>query len=120
MSSTVLRGLPRDLPLSLALTIPALMLALAICDSRSEKTVAIIKDVATAYYKDNLDICHDEPSILAINGFKDSSMTVTIHQKAKGFKHYQIQRDLRMLIKERFDEEGIQIPYSQIVVHNAD
>ncbi|MBR2578323.1 MAG: mechanosensitive ion channel family protein [Erysipelotrichaceae bacterium] len=83
-----------------------------------KKVVGILKEEAEKYRKDNADICIDEPSVLSINAFNDSSMSVRIIQKAKDRNHYQIQRDLRVAIKERFDKEGISIPYNQIVVRN--
>ncbi|MBR3227492.1 MAG: mechanosensitive ion channel family protein, partial [Erysipelotrichaceae bacterium] len=69
---------------------------------------------------DRSDICIDEPTVLSINAFEENSMTVTVLQKAKDRNHFEIQRDLRTLIKERFDEEGISIPYSQIVIHKGE
>ena len=84
----------------------------------SEKVKAILKDVANKYYEENKDICFDRPDVLAISSFDESAVTMTVQIKAKGRNHYRVQRDLRMAIKKRFDEEGISIPYNQIVVHH--
>ena len=84
----------------------------------SEKVKAILKDVADKYYENNKDICFDRPDVLAISSFDESAVTMTVQIKAKGRNHYRVQRDLRMAIKKRFDEEGISIPYNQIVVHH--
>ena len=84
----------------------------------SEKVKAILKDVADKYYENNKDICFDKPDVLAISSFDESAVTMTVQIKAKGRNHYRVQRDLRMAIKKRFDEEGISIPYNQIVVHH--
>jgi small-conductance mechanosensitive channel len=44
-------------------------------------------------------------------------MKVTILQKTPPRKYFGVQRDLRTLIKKRFDQEGISIPYPQVDVH---
>ena len=84
-----------------------------------KKDVKILEDVAKKYYKEHPDTCYEEPSVAAINSFDDSSIKITIYQKAKGRNHIGIQRDLRLLIKERFDKEGISIPYKQVVIHKS-
>ncbi len=83
----------------------------------SERVYRILKDVADNYYETHQDICYDKPFVAAITSFGDSSVGMAVYQKAKQRNHYQIERDLRMEIKKRFDKEGISIPYSQIVVH---
>ena len=83
----------------------------------SDRIFKVLKEVADAYYKENQEICYDEPVVTGINSFDESSVGFTIYQKAVKRNHYQIQRGLRTAIKKRFDEEGISIPYSQIVIH---
>ena len=84
----------------------------------SEKVLQILKDVAFNYYETHKTICYDKPSVVAINSFDDSSVKMSIYLKAKKRNHFTIQRDLKMAVKKRFDEEGISIPYNQIVVHH--
>jgi small conductance mechanosensitive channel len=80
----------------------------------------VLKEVADQYYDENKEICYEEPSVLGINSFDDSSIGYTVIMKAVKRNHFKIQRDLRVLIKKRFDEEGISIPFSQVVVHQAE
>ena len=84
----------------------------------SERVRSILKEVADKYYDENRNICHDKPQVRAIDSFADSAVMMSVQIKAKTGNQYKIQRDLRMAIKKRFDEEGISIPYNQIVVHN--
>lgn len=86
-------------------------------EADTNKIVEILKDIANKYYEDNKNICYDKPDVVAINSFGESSVNVAIYLKAVKRNHIKIQRDLRMLIKERFDTEGISIPYNQIVIH---
>lgn len=87
-------------------------------EADSRKVLNILKEVADAYYQQNQDICFEEPNVLAITSFDASAVTMSIYQKAYGRNHYKVQRELKLAIKERFDKEGITIPYSQIVIHN--
>ncbi len=82
-----------------------------------EKVTEIIRDVAMTYYHEHPDLCYEEPFVASINGFDASSIKVTIMQKAMKTNHFAVMRDLRMAVKKRFDQEGISIPYDQIVVH---
>jgi small conductance mechanosensitive channel len=84
----------------------------------SERLIGILKDVADKYYEANKTICYDKPNVMAINSFDESAVTMSIYLKAKGRNHFAVQRGLKLAIKKRFDEEGISIPYNQIVVHN--
>ena len=82
-----------------------------------EKVTGIIRDVAMTYYQEHPELCYEEPYVASINSFDSSSVKVTIMQKAKKTNHFAVMRDLRLAVKKRFDEEGISIPYDQIVVH---
>ena len=83
----------------------------------TERVTAIIKEVAEDYSEKHHDLCIGKPSVASINAFDENSVRISVYQKARGRNHYQIQRDPRLAIKKRFDEEGISIPYNQIVVH---
>ena len=86
-------------------------------DYDSEKVVAVIKDTAMEYYNAHQDICLKEPTVLPFTDFKEDGATVTVLVQAKERNHIQITRDLRYAIKLRFDKEGIQIPFRQVVIH---
>jgi len=83
----------------------------------SQRMYEILKEIADTYYQNNQDICYDKPTVAAISSFDDSSVVISIYQKAVKRNHYKIQRELKMAIKKRFDAEGISIPYTQITVH---
>ncbi len=84
-----------------------------------ERIVNILKEIAKNYAETHRDTCFEDPNVTYINSFDDSSIKVSIYQKTPPRQYFGVQRDLRVLIKKRFDEEGISIPYNQIVVHNV-
>ena len=86
----------------------------------ADRIFEVLKEVAEKYYEEHKDICYDAPSVVGINSFDESSVGFSVYMKAVRRNHYQIQRDLRYLIKKKFDEVGISIPYNQIVVHQGE
>ncbi|MBR0138398.1 MAG: mechanosensitive ion channel family protein [Erysipelotrichaceae bacterium] len=80
----------------------------------------IIQEVADLYYRENEEICLEEPKVVAVTAYNESDVQITVYIKAKGRNHYIIQNGLRFRIKERFDKEGISIPFNQIDVHQVD
>ena len=86
-------------------------------EDNTEHLRDIIQEVADKYYAEHEIICAAAPTVKAITAFNDSSVSITVYLRAKARNHYTIQNDLRYLIKKRFDEEGISIPYNQITVH---
>ena len=60
----------------------------------------------------------EQPSVLGINSFDDSSLSFKIVIKTKSNEQWGIARATRIRIKEAFDKEGIEIPFPQRVVIN--
>ena len=60
-------------------------------------------------------------SKINIDGVDDlgsSGITVRISVETKPLKNYEVERKLRKEIKMEFDKQGIEIPYTQVVIHN--
>ena len=53
-----------------------------------------------------------EPELLGVDSFADSSIIVKILVKTVPLKQWNVKRELLRRIKNRFDEEGIEIPLS--------
>lgn len=79
--------------------------------------MAIIADEIANYYNANKEVFFEAPEVIGITAFSGSSVDVTIKGKCVALKHWETERAIRLAIKERFDKEGISIPYSQVVVH---
>ncbi len=54
--------------------------------------------------------------VRGLQNFGESELLIRTITKVKPGEHRQVQRDLRKLIKEAFDREGIEIPYARRVV----
>lgn len=83
-----------------------------------EHVTDIIREVAETYANEHRYVCIEDPIIASINSYDESSMKVTVMQKTPPRQYFGVQRDLRTLIKKRFDQEGISIPYPQVDIHS--
>lgn len=80
--------------------------------------IELVKELVAEYANNNKELLIDEPSVLAISEFADSSVNFTIFAKTANLKHWQVERDLRLLIKTEFDARGIEIPYQTITIND--
>lgn len=60
-----------------------------------------------------------EPVVAGLQSFGDSSLNIRLVVKTQPGVQWGLARALRKCIKERFDEEGIEIPFPQRVIHHV-
>lgn len=102
--------------------------------SRSFSLAVVIIDVA---YKENLDkvinLLDEQlpqmkenytqiiegPIVSGVEAFKNSSVAIRITAKTNPEEHYAVERALMKYVKEIFEENNIEIPFDQIVVHEV-
>ncbi|MBQ3001620.1 MAG: mechanosensitive ion channel family protein [Bacilli bacterium] len=58
------------------------------------------------------------PKVVGVSELASSGVSLTINATTESECHYSVQREMLKLIKEIFDENGIEIPYQQLVVTN--
>lgn len=68
------------------------------------------------YYKDHV---LDNIEILGLDNFLDSSILIKCRIKTTPQSQWEVKRKFNLLIKEKFDELGIEIPFPQVTVTNA-
>ena len=88
-------------------------------DGNTQEIIKIIQEELDNYQSEHLDIFVEKPSVMGIGNFNSSSVDLTVIAKVKALNHWQVERDLRLAIKERFDKEKIDIPFQQVVIHNS-
>lgn len=86
-------------------------------DSDIVKVKEVLNSICDEYYELHKDRVLEKPAVLGIDAFGESSMDFKLFAKCYPMKHFAVPRQLREMIKIRFDEEGITIPFSQIDVH---
>jgi small conductance mechanosensitive channel len=60
------------------------------------------------------------PFYRGVQSLADSSVVIRMYARTDELKKYQVTRDLNKEMKLLFDRNGIQIPFTQIVVHYED
>jgi small conductance mechanosensitive channel len=60
----------------------------------------------------------DEPKVLGIMAFRDSDVQLRVTTRTLPGEQWSVERAMRIAIKEKFDERGIEIPFQQVVIHS--
>ncbi len=86
-----------------------------------DKVIAIMKDELKKSFEENkiaglLKI----PDVLGVVDLADSAVIIRISADSAVGENWAIEREIRRIIKNRFDKENICIPYPQIVLHKTD
>ncbi len=59
----------------------------------------------------------ETPTVVGVVGLDDSAVSIRIVAKCEVKTNYAVEAELRKRIKNRFDKEGIEIPFPQRTVH---
>lgn len=91
-------------------------------NSNLEHVINIINRTGNELAEDPLfsDFIITPPQFLRVEDFADSAIIVKILGETKPLRQWEISGELRKRIKIAFDNEGIEIPHPQMVIHQAD
>jgi moderate conductance mechanosensitive channel len=78
-----------------------------------DRVIAVMKEVGTELWEDPdwKPLLIEELTVPGIESFGESSVNIRIMAKTIPLKQWDVARELRRRIKNRFDQEGIEIPY---------
>ncbi len=90
-------------------------------ESDLNQVYRVLRDTAEALQEQNPDILNPT-ELIGLDQFGESELTVRLVCRVKPGRHLSVSRQLRTLIKEAFDREGIEIPYARrvMIFQNAD
>lgn len=87
----------------------------------TRKVMKVIQDVIDKYYESHSEILTENKAVVpGIDALNSSSVDITIRIETKPLKHWEVQRDLKLLIKEEFKKKKIDIPYNKLVICKED
>lgn len=69
---------------------------------------------------ESTDTIVEGPTVLGISGMGASDVIITAVAKTKPMEQWSVERVMRKAYKQAFDKEGIEIPYSKLVVSGGD
>ena len=87
--------------------------------ARIEKVEAVIAD-NLAKIKEKIPAIVEGPFYKGVSQLGESGVVLLFVAQCKEDDYYQVGRDLNREIKIMFDDNGIEIPFNQIVVHQED
>ena len=86
-------------------------------EADTRKVMKIIQNVVDKYYETHPELLTENKAVVpGIDVLNSSSVDITIRVETKPLKHWEVQRDLKLLIKEEFTKKKIDIPYNKLVV----
>ena len=84
-----------------------------------EKAIRTLEQIANDSFEKYDDIL-TIPTVLGVQELGASEVVVRMTAEVKPLQQWQIQRELRKIIKLTFDQEGIEIPFPRMVVYQKD
>lgn len=90
-------------------------------DANLEHVIGIVNEVGNALAQDTQykEFIIKAPQFLRVNDFADSSIMLKILGETLPLKQWEITGELRKRLKIAFDNEGIEIPFPQRVIHQG-
>ncbi len=81
-----------------------------------QKTIDLLKEELPKM-RANFPVMIEDPQVLGVIELASSSVNIRVIVKTLSEQHYAIERELRKQIKQILDENNIEIPFPQVVVH---
>ena len=86
-----------------------------------DRVFAVLKDEFERLFNNKIiEGILDVPQVWGINELAESSVVIRIAADSEIGENWRVERELRKYILKRFEKEGIEIPFPQIVVHNKE
>lgn len=84
-----------------------------------DRVIATLQALAAEFHADPQwgPLLIDPPEVLGVESLADSAVIVRMAAKTLPLKQWEVARELRRLIKNRFDAEGIEIPYPHLTFY---
>jgi small conductance mechanosensitive channel len=87
-----------------------------------DRVIATLKSLGAEFHADPewSQLLVDTPEVLGVENLADSAVVVRMAAKTLPLKQWDVARELRRRIKNRFDAEGIEIPYPHLKFYWGD
>ena len=84
--------------------------------------IRVMRDEAAEFWRDDTwrPLLTDEPAVWGVESLADSAVNIRLVAATLPGKQWSVSRELRRRIKNRFDKEGIEIPFPQRTLHVGD
>jgi len=89
-------------------------------EANIEDAMAVLRKIALDYAEQHQDIVLEEPMVQGVMNFNASDIEVRVVIKVVPGNQWQVERDLRRMIKAYFDDRNVEIPFPRHVVYVRD
>lgn len=83
-----------------------------------EEVIKILREALESFHESYPEII-EGPNVLGVIKLENNGVTLRITVKTEPAQHYAVERALRKRVKEILDNNGIEIPHNQVVIHDA-
>ncbi len=83
------------------------------------KAIRVIEELSREI-RDSNEFILEGPTVLGVDAFGASGVSIRITAKTQAMEQWDVERTIRKKIKEAFDRENIEIPYSKMVFYKGD
>lgn len=85
-------------------------------EDNTQEMISLVETVVDQYAKANKSLLKGKPTVQGIVDFSTSSVDIRVTCTTKNMKHWEVERGIRLAIKNEFDQRGIQFPYQTISI----
>jgi len=87
-----------------------------------DHVISVLRDIGEELNRDAnwAPLLLDPPEVLGVQAFTESAMVIRLQARTLPLKQWEVARELRRRIKNRFDAEGIQMPYPHLTFYWGD
>jgi small-conductance mechanosensitive channel len=84
-----------------------------------DRVIAVLRDIGKQFQHEDqwAPLLLDPPEVLGVQALAESSVIIRMQVRTLPLKQWEVARELRRRIKKRFDEDGIEIPFPQVVMN---
>lgn len=84
-------------------------------EADTRRVMQVMEEALRQYGEEHQDLIEEPPVVRGIDALGESSVDISIACRVKPMKQWEVERGMRLAIKEAFDRRGIEFPYPRMV-----
>ena len=85
-----------------------------------QQAIDVLEDISNEVKEEYSDIVNEGPRVLGVQELAASSVNIRVVAMVEAKEVWQMERVMKQKVKERFDQEGIGIPYDHLTIVNKE
>ncbi len=84
-------------------------------EADTRQVMTVMEEALREYGEAHQDLIEEPPVVRGIDALGESTVDISVACKVKPMKQWEVERGMRLAIKEAFDRRGIEFPYPRMV-----